>query len=73
MSKSSIPKFWHTSKKKKIDCKEKIKVLNANVIQLEELVLDVYDEAVLLGVDKNQIRAVILKILEEIGSDLKKG
>ena len=50
------PDFWRTSDNSKISCKEKIVILNNNVIELQNLINQIYDEAILMGVDKEQIK-----------------
>ena len=46
------PKFWQSNKNKKIACKEKIKILNSNIDELQDLINQIYDEAILMGVKK---------------------
>ena len=59
--KSVIPKYWLGKDKQKISCKEKIKVLNKNIDELQEMISDIYDEAVLIGIDEKQLKDVLLK------------
>ena len=66
------PDFWKTSDNTKISCKEKIVILNNNVIELQNLINQIYDEAILMGVDKEQIKKVIKSLLNNLNTDLKK-
>ena len=52
------PNIWKSSDNSNISCKEKIVILNNNVIELQNLINQIYDEAVLMGVDKKQIKKV---------------
>ena len=66
-----IPKYWMDKNKNTISCKEKIKVINSNLDELNEMLKDVFDEAVLIGVDENQFKKVILDIVKNMKNTLK--
>jgi uncharacterized protein (UPF0335 family) len=65
------PDFWRTSNNSKISCKEKIVILNNNVIELQNLINQIYDEAILMGVDKEQIKKVINNLSNNLNTELK--
>ena len=65
------PNFWKTSDNSKISCKEKIVILNNNVIELQNLINQIYDEAILMGVDKKQIKKVINNLATNLNTELK--
>ena len=65
------PDFWKTSNNSKISCKEKIIILNNNVIELQNLINQIYDEAILMGVDKKQIKKVINNLAINLNTKLK--
>ena len=65
------PDFWKTSNNSKISCKEKIVILNNNVIELQNLINQIYDEAILMGVDKKQIKKVINNLSTNLNTELK--
>ena len=65
------PDFWKTSNNSKISCKEKIVILNNNIIELQNLMNQIYDEAILMGVDKKQIKKVINNLTTNLNSELK--
>ena len=69
--KNTYPKFWKSSKNSKIYCKEKIVILNNNVIELQSLMNQIYDEAILMGVDKEQIKKVINNLVNNLNTELK--
>ena len=72
MKKNNLyPNVWKTSDNSKISCKEKILVLNNNVIELQNLINQIYDEAILMGVDKKQIKKVINKLATNLNTELK--
>ncbi len=65
------PDFWKTSDNSKISCKEKIVILNNNVTELQNLINQIYDEAILMGVDKKQIKKVINNLAINLNTELK--
>ena len=65
------PNIWKTNTNSKISCKEKIVILNNNVIELQNLVNEIYDEAILMGVDKKQIKKVINNLAINLNTELK--
>ena len=65
------PDFWRTSDNSKISCKEKIVILNNNVIELQNLINQIYDEAILMGVDKKQIKKIINSLATNLNTELK--
>ena len=65
------PDFWKTSNNSKISCKEKIVILNNNIIELQNLINQIYDEAILMGVDKQQIKKVINNLATNLNTELK--
>ena len=69
--KTSYPSFWISSNNSKISCKEKIVILNNNIIELQNLMNQIYDEAILMGVDKKQIKKVINNLVTSLNTELK--
>ena len=65
-NKSFIPKYWLGKDKQKISCKEKINVLNENMHELQEVISDIYDEAVLIGIDEEQLKELNLLIKKNV-------
>ena len=53
-----LPEYWKGKNKKRLSCKEKIKILNNNLDELDIMLKDVYDEAVLIGIDESQLKEV---------------
>ena len=69
-NKSFIPKYWLGKDKQKISCKEKINVLNDNIYELQEVISDIYDEAVLIGIDEEQLKDVLLNLIKSTKNNL---
>ena len=70
-TKSFIPKYWIGKNKHKVSCKEKIKILNNNIDELQEMISEIYDEAILMGVDEKQLKNVLLEIVKNTQNNLK--
>ena len=54
---------WRTAEGEPVSCVEKIKVLNENLAELRALAQDALEDAVLMGADERQIRAVLADIV----------
>lgn len=62
---SNIP-VWKQPDGKPVSCVEKIKVLNQNLEEIRQLAADAFEDAVLMGCDPDQIRAVFRELIESI-------
>ena len=71
MKKKLYPKYWKTDVGEKISCKEKIIILNSNIDELQNLISEIYDEALLMGVSKNQIKKIINEVAINLHTELK--
>jgi len=54
---------WRTPEGEPVSCIEKIKVLNENLAELRELAQEALEDAVLMGCDEDQVRAVLAEIV----------
>ena len=70
-NKNVYPKIWYSKNKEKLSCKEKILLLNNNILEFYELANEIYDEAILMGVRKEQIEEVLVNTAKNINSKLK--
>jgi hypothetical protein len=70
-NKNIYPKIWHSKNKEPLSCKEKILLLNNNILEFHELANEIYDEAILMGVRKEQIEEVLANTVKNINSKLK--
>ena len=67
--KNILPKTWKCLDDDNISCTEKIKILNENIIEIDQIIEDALEDAVLMGADPKQVIKVIIKSLEEKNSD----
>lgn len=69
--KNILPKYWYSKKNEKLSCKEKIILLNENIEEFDRLASEIFDEAILMGVEKKQIQEVLNRVVNNINSTLK--
>ena len=50
---------WRTPEGEPVSCVEKIKLLNDNLAEIKELAQDALEDALLMGCDEAQVRAVL--------------
>lgn len=67
MNKAEIT--WTNSQGKPIACVEKLKVLNSNWAELEQMIQDALDDAVLLGCTQIQVKQALHQLITNINSD----
>lgn len=58
-----IPKIWRAPDGSALSCREKIKVLNENLEELQQMAQDALEDAIIMGADEKQIRAVLEKLV----------
>jgi hypothetical protein len=71
---SQSPEFplWHTPEGEPVSCVEKIKVLNENLAELRDLAQEALEDAVLMGCDEAQLRAVLAGIVAGLVNPYRK-
>jgi hypothetical protein len=57
---------WRTPEGGPVSCVEKIKVLNENLAELRDLAQAALEDAVLMGCDEAQVRAVLAGIVADL-------
>lgn len=61
---SLIPEVWRAPDGEALSCREKIKVLNENLEELQQMAQDALEDAVIMGADESQIRDVLRRLVE---------
>ena len=59
-----IPEVWHAPDGTALSCRDKIKVLNENLEELQQMAQDALEDAIIMGADETQIREVLRRIVE---------
>ncbi len=70
MSIQNLP-IWHDKDGKIVACTEKIKVMQENVVELIQTAKDAFEDGILMGIDKNQIRNYFISIIKHLDSPYK--
>ena len=64
--KSADQQVWLQPDGQPVSCREKIKVLNENLDEIQELAQDALEDAILMGCDEAQLRQVLHEIIESL-------
>lgn len=65
--------IWRTPEGEPVSCLEKIKVLNENLEEIRAMAQDALEDAVLMGCDEEQFRAVMHDIAASLANPYAKG
>jgi hypothetical protein len=63
---------WRQPDGKPLSCVEKIKVLNQNLDEIRQLAQDALEDAILMGCDEAQVRAVLQALVEDLQNPYRK-
>lgn len=58
--------LWRTEEGKPIPCVEKIKVMNENYLELQQLLRDFLEDGVLMGCAEQDLRGAICQLVETV-------
>lgn len=64
----SLPPAWPGADGKPISCREKLKVLAENHEEARQALQDVFEDAVLMGVDEAAMRRILIDLVEGLAS-----
>ena len=59
---------WHRSNGEIVSCTEKIKVMRENIEELQQVIQDAYEDALLMDVDSEQIQQFLIKMIQNLES-----
>jgi hypothetical protein len=63
---------WRQPDGKPLSCVEKIKVLNENLAEIRQMAQDALEDAVLMGGDEAQLRAVLQSLIDSLENPYRK-
>jgi hypothetical protein len=63
---------WRQPDGNPVSCIEKIKVLNDNLEELQEMAQDALEDAILMGCEEKQVRQVLGNLLTSLNNPYKK-
>ena len=58
--------IWRQPDGKPVSCVDKIKVLNENLTELQQMAQDAFEDAILMECDEAQVRAVMERIMASL-------
>lgn len=70
---STPPQVWPGADGKPLSCREKLKVLAENHEEARQALQDVFEDAVLMGVDEAAMRRILAGIVEGLHSPKRGG
>ncbi len=65
---SEAPAFWPQSDGQPLACREKLKMLAENHDELAQVMRDAFEDAVLMGVDEQAMRRILIELVESLRS-----
>lgn len=75
MSKSDWqpPERWLAPDGTALSCRDKIKVLNENLVELRVMAQDALEDAILMGGDEAQFKSVLNELVASLSNPYRKG
>ena len=67
----SAPQIWPQPDGTPVSCTEKLKMLAENYEELAQMLRDTFEDAVLMGVDAQAMRKIMLALVEGLESPLR--
>lgn len=55
--------LWRQPDGEPVSCRDKIKVLNENLLEIQEMAQDALEDAILMGCDEGQVREVLAELM----------
>lgn len=62
---------WHRSNGEIVSCTEKVKVMRENIEELQQVIQDAYEDALLMDVDSAQIKSFLIAMIENLENPYK--
>lgn len=59
---------WLQSDQQPVLCKEKIKILNENYVELVQMMQDSFEDALIMGVNEQGMRDLLKQIVDQLRS-----
>ena len=69
--KSNLP-IWRQPDGQPVSCVDKIKVLNENLTELQQIAQDALEDAILIGCDEAQVREVLQRLMASLDNPYRK-
>ena len=66
------PKRWKASSGKIFSCREKIKILNQDIEEVNQVCQDALEDALLMDCDESQFRDAMFRVVDNLTNPYKK-
>lgn len=66
------PAHWPGLDGNSVGCKEKLKMLAENYTELSEVLRDAFDDAILMGVEEDAMRKILLDVVNGLDTPKRK-
>jgi hypothetical protein len=66
MNSKAQPPVWRQDDGAPVSCLEKIKVLNENYVELQQMAQDAFEDALLIGCSEAQVRGVLHQLVDTL-------
>lgn len=63
--------IWRKETGEVISCVEKIKVMNENMDELAQIVIDAYEDAILMDIDPDQVKKYLVEMINNLNNPYK--
>ncbi len=68
----SLPRHWPQPDGTPVACREKLRVLEENHAELAQTLQDAFEDAVLMGVDAQAMRAILREMVDRLESPTRR-
>ena len=65
---TDVPAVWPGADGTPLSCREKLKMLAENHAELQQVMQDAFEDAVLMGVDEGAMRRILLGVVDGLRS-----
>jgi predicted peroxiredoxin len=66
VSKEGLMPIWVSPDGTKVACTEKIKVMQQNIEELQQMAQDAFEDGVLMGIDPMQLKSYLLNLIKKL-------
>jgi len=63
--------IWKSDNDEKVSCVEKIKVMQENLEELEQMAQDTFEDGILMGVSSKQLKDFLVEIMNNLHNPYK--
>lgn len=71
MNNPTLDPRWRSPEGELISCAEKLKVLRENLQEIQQVCQDAFEDALLMGCDEEQVRAVFTRLIADMNNPYK--